>query len=82
MDPKPIINAPRDGTYILVYHTTHGWVEAHFCPGAWFNTQEGREYDGPVWVIGDSIVQEEVEETPEGFHDGPITHWMTTPGKP
>lgn len=68
--------APRDGTTLLLYHNAHGEVTGTFSKGEWTEHFEyGREYSGSVWILGDDLLQTEVEEFPEGFHDGPITHW-------
>lgn len=81
---QPITTAPRDeNVEILVYHRVHGWLTARWAAGYWQDHQEGREYNGPVWIIGDDLAQEEVEEYPPGeYHDGSITHWMPLPEKP
>lgn len=84
---QPIETAPRDETEILAYHKIHGWMQARFCPGEWHEHHEyGRQYDGPVWLFGDDILQEEVEEEINEksiiFHDGQVTHWMPLPEKP
>lgn len=78
---QPIESAPRDRD-ILIYHTYHGWVQAHYDAGGWTETLEGREYYGPAWVIGDGLGEEFIEETPEGnFHEN-ITHWTERPDEP
>ena len=44
---------------------------------------EGREYEGPVWIVGDDLHQFEVEESESGFWDDPdVTHWMPIPQLP
>lgn len=79
---QPIATAPRDETHILLFTTVHGQVEAWFSAGGWSETIDGREYDGPVWVCGDDAFQIEIEEIPDGYHDGAATHWMPLPEPP
>lgn len=76
-------SAPRDGKSIIVWHKVHGAMTARFCPGEWSTHHEfGREYNGPVWCFGDDVFQEEVEEGPDGFHDGSVTHWRPATSPP
>lgn len=75
-------DAPRDGRRIIALHRIHGIVEASFEPGRW--EQETpvtpEEYYGPVWIIGDDLLDIEVEEygpeAPEPFHDGELIGWL------
>lgn len=74
-------SAPRDGSYVVLLHRTHGIIQAWFCQGEWEEHPEyGREYTGSSWVLGDDIKQVEVEEIPHehggGYEDGPILGWM------
>ena len=82
---QPMGTAPRDGSSVLLYTTCHGCVEATFAPGEWTEYQEGREYDGAVWVCADDAFQIEVEELPVeqgGYHDGTAKAWMRLPAPP
>lgn len=81
---QPIETAPRDGTPIWVYIKNYGQCEAWFAPGEWsFETSEvPREYSGAAWICVDDQFQMEVEETPHGYEDGPVTHWMPLPEPP
>lgn len=84
---RPISEAPRDGTHVLLFTTCHGVVEAWFAPGEWSdNMPEGpREYSGSVWVCADDAFQIEVEELPieqGGFHHGTATHWQPLAAPP
>jgi hypothetical protein len=80
---QSIETAPRDGTPILIFERSHGWLQAWFAPGEWTNHHEyGDEYSGPVWVVGDDLHQFEVEEYPDGLDDGSVTHWMPLPNSP
>jgi hypothetical protein len=83
MEWKPIETVPRDGSQVLLFTKTHGVTEARFSAGEWSEHHEyGRQYDGPVWVCGDDAWQIEVEEGPDGFHDGEATHWMPVMSPP
>jgi uncharacterized protein DUF551 len=82
MNWQPIKTAPLDETDILIFHITHGALQAHYSPGFWTDYLEGREYTGPVWVVGDDIYQVEIEETPEGVSHAEVTHWMPLPEPP
>ena len=80
---QPIKTAPRDGSYILLYSRIHGVLQSYFAPGRWREIMEGREYEGPVWIVGDDLHQFEVEESESGFWDDPdVTHWMPIPQLP
>jgi hypothetical protein len=79
---RPMEEAPRDGTAILLYIKGTGYVEACFCPGEWSETVEGREYNGAVWSCADDVFQVEIEETPDGYHDGNATHFRPLPTPP
>jgi hypothetical protein len=80
---RPITTAPRDETMILVYHKTHGWVSAYYAPSRQYEHHElGTQYEGAAWIIGDDILQEEVEEANGEYYDGQITHWMPYPETP
>ena len=73
---RPISTAPIDGTYIVLYHRVHGEIEGHFYAGTWTTTIDGDDCDGPMWVLGDDIAQEEIEDCGEhGLRHGQITHW-------
>lgn len=73
----PMGTAPRrNEEHILLLTSIHGVVEAWFSPGYWSENQEGREYTGSVWVCGDDVFQIEVEEEPEGYHDGEAIGWL------
>jgi len=91
MEWKPIDTAPRDGSEILVWHNVHGPIKAWFAPGEYSEETPitPGEYSGAVWVLGDDLAQEEVEEYPEdapaelgGYGDGRITHWCILPPQP
>lgn len=84
----PIHEHPRDDKPVLLYHTIHGWVQGRYAKGEWSEHHEyGREYDGPVWVLGDDLEQAEVEEVigQDGlveYHDGRVTHYKPLPPVP
>ena len=92
--PKPIDRFPFDDSTEkswLLYHTAHGWMTGYYVRGTWSEHHEyGREYEGPVFVLGDDLHQVEVEEWPtdEGvveYYCGPITHFLPAvpePAKP
>lgn len=79
---NPMSDAPRDGRQIIVLHRVHGVVEARYSEGSWSADTPiaPAEYDGPVWVLGDDVAQEEVEEPGEGapqpYHDGNVIGWL------
>ena len=86
---QPMSTAPRDNeTPVLLFTTDHGIVQAWFSPGQWYEHQEGRDYEGAVWVCGDDAFQIEVEEYVEAegaeypFHDGTAKAWAEMPNLP
>jgi len=80
---RPISEAPRDGTSILLFTKCHGAVEGWFSPGEWSEDTpiSPADYSGAVWVCADDAFQIEVEET-EPMHHGTATHWMPLPPAP
>jgi len=71
--------APRDGTDIEIYSTTHGVCQAFFAAGEWSEETPDcpREYSGDTWVCCDDAFQIAVYLNPEGIpddHEG-VTHW-------
>lgn len=77
---KPMSEAPRDGTDILIKHNIHGWIQARYDKGYWVdNPTEDRYYTGTVWVCGDDILQIEVEETPNGDLEPEALGWLELP---
>jgi len=77
MELRPMFEAPRDGTPVLLLTEDHGVVEARFSPGEWTDETplSPREYSGAVWVCGDDAYQISVEELPGGHHDHPAIGW-------
>jgi hypothetical protein len=76
---RAMATAPRDeNIQVLLLTKTHGVTEARWGPGQWDeNMPEGpREYSGAVWVCGDDAWQIEVEELPDGYHDGDAVGWL------
>ena len=73
---KSMDTAPRDGTSVLLLHKIHGQIEGRFEPGRSVQYQESVEWEGDVWILGDDITQEEVENYGvNGYHDGNIIAW-------
>lgn len=73
-----------DGAEILLL-TTIGITQARFDAGGWTENQEGREYDGAVWVCCDDQWQIEIEDAGPEFADwyyGMATHWSRLPPPP
>lgn len=85
---NPMRDAPRDGRQIIALHRVHGVIEARYHPGGWSEDTpiSPAEYDGPMWVLGDDIAQDEVEEygpeAPEPFHDGRLLGWLARDALP
>lgn len=81
-----IKTAPRDGTPILLFIKSHGIVEGWFAKGEWqpcYDSSNSRgEYIGAVWVCAEDAFECEVEEYPDGYNDGQVTHWMPLPEAP
>lgn len=76
---RPINTVPRDGTSVLLL-TPDGACEGWFKKGEWEDHPEyGAQYDGAEWVFLDDKFTLEVEETPDGYDDGCVTHWMHLP---
>jgi hypothetical protein len=91
MEWAPMKSAPRDGTEIMVWHKHHGPMKAWFSPGSWSDDTpiSPAEYDGAVWVLGDDLAQEEVEEYPDDapaeyglYGDGDVLAWCSIPPPP
>jgi len=79
---QPIETAPKEGSEILIL-TSAGVTQARFSPGEWHDYQEGREYDGPVWVCCDDKWLIEIEDCGEhGMNHGTASHWMPLPALP
>jgi len=81
---QDIHTAPLDGSEILIL-TAVGATQARYAPGEWHQYEEGREYEGPVWVCCDDQWQIEIEDcsrNPDEWHHGMATHWMPLPPEP
>jgi hypothetical protein len=79
---RPIDTAPLDGSDVLLYTTNHGVTQAHFDKGGWYDTIEGREHDGPVWVCGDDAWQIEVEWAEDSYWHAEAIAWQPVPTSP
>lgn len=75
--------APRDGTAILLFSTSHGIVEGWYAPFEPSFDHEGKDTgNGDFWVIADDAIESEVEHHEEGYWDGPVKAWMPLPPPP
>lgn len=75
---RPMKDAPRDETDILLNHRVHGIIQGRFWPGSWTDDTpvSPREYEGDMWVMGDDLAREEVEFGPDGYENhGNVLGW-------
>lgn len=84
---QPIETAPLDDKPVLLHCRVHGAMQGVFCPGEWSDDTPNSpaEYDGPIWLCGDDLLQVEIEECspdPREWHHGTITHWQPLPEPP
>lgn len=78
---KPMKTAPRNETNVLLLTTTYGVVEAYYAPLCTYETMDGPDADGAVWVCADDQFQIEVEEFSDDnldihYHDGEAIGWL------
>jgi hypothetical protein len=64
--PKPIHYEPFDGNPCLI-KISKGWVEA------WWNTQDGPDYEGFEWVCLDDTITTELDDA---------KFWLPLPATP
>lgn len=86
---KPIKDAPKDGTPVLLFTTDRGIIEGRFDEGYWSEDTIvcPAEYSGDAWVCFDAEIEIEVmladpdEPGTEDDH-GTVTHFMPLPTPP